>query len=384
MDKEIIILGDVEMGGGTLTDDFISDRAISELINELTEKRHPIDLVLNGDTFDFLKCPFIDDKTKTCSYPRHIHKDISLSKLKLIHKAHKKVFEALSKFVKKKNNKLIFIFGNHDADLLFKAVQKEIKIILKSRKNVLFRWFYKSNGVYAEHGQQYDFLNKMNKKIPFHEYRGKQILNVPWISYSVMNRFMYIKEEHPFTERIKPIPLLFTYHRAVAKKISIRLIIYFLKSILYYPIRYYSDPTYMFPKDMVFEIYRRAKDFNWEIESIVDKFKHRKKRTLKKNRVNVLGHIHDRYVEEKKGRVLIHTGSWRDEYLLDKKTRILTLEPKRYVQIYIEGDVFNWNLREHPIERRKYNFGDVKKNELKYIKKAAEAEKFKIQIIFEG
>jgi|GEM_PF-4842695 len=68
--KEIIVLGDIEMGGGTLTDDFISDAPLSELILELCQRPHPVDLILNGDTFDFLKCPY--QKYGRLVYTRHI------------------------------------------------------------------------------------------------------------------------------------------------------------------------------------------------------------------------------------------------------------------------------------------------------------------------
>ena len=50
-------MGDIEMGAGNLTDDFISDKSLSNVILEQSRKDHPVALVLNGDTFDFLKCP---------------------------------------------------------------------------------------------------------------------------------------------------------------------------------------------------------------------------------------------------------------------------------------------------------------------------------------
>src|SRR3989338_11662020 len=102
MIKEIIILGDIELGAGTLTDDFISDEALSGLILDLSKQEHPIDLVLNGDTLDFLKCPYIENDNKT--YPRHITEEVSLNKLVGIYKAHKKVFDALKEFCQKKKN----------------------------------------------------------------------------------------------------------------------------------------------------------------------------------------------------------------------------------------------------------------------------------------
>ena len=99
--KEIIVLGDIEMGAGNLTDDFISDNALFELISELKERPHPVDLILNGDIFDFLKCPYF--KQNQLVYTRHVTEDISLSKLNLIYKAHERVFYALKRFVRNKN-----------------------------------------------------------------------------------------------------------------------------------------------------------------------------------------------------------------------------------------------------------------------------------------
>ena len=104
--KEVIVIGDIEMGGGTLTDDFISDKALSKTILSLNKRKHPVDLILNGDVFDFIKCPYIVNNKK--KYPRHITSEISLGKLRLIYKAHKPVFEALRKFASGKNNRIYF------------------------------------------------------------------------------------------------------------------------------------------------------------------------------------------------------------------------------------------------------------------------------------
>ncbi len=373
MKREIIIMGDIELGGGTLTDDFISDKTLAKLISELAQKKHSVDLVLNGDTFDFLKCPYIIGDTR--SYPRHISKEVSLSKLTQIHKAHELVFEALRKFVGKTENHLYFTIGNHDHDLFFVAVQEKIKEYLGKKKNIHFRLNYHQHKVYAEHGQQYDFLNKIKPDQPFHTYGKKQILNIPWLSFGLISRFMVIKEEHPFLERIKPLPLLFSHHQSLVKKLSWHSLKYFLLSILYFPLRHYYDPTYNFPKEMVRELYRRIKKVHWDVDAIVDKFKRKRKKLMKNNRVLVLGHIHDKYVEERDGTVLIHPSTWRDEYLLDPETKKLRPMPKRYVKVLIDdNDELKWELVEIPGRREEFNFDDVAKDEVKYIKKAAEME----------
>ncbi|MBI2102398.1 metallophosphoesterase [Candidatus Woesearchaeota archaeon] len=377
MEREIIIMGDIELGGGTLTDDFISDKTLAKLIGSLTQKKHPVDLVLNGDTFDFLKCPYVDGTTR--SYPRHITKEISLTKLQYIYKAHQKVFQVLKRFVRKRENRLFFTIGNHDHDLFFPAVQGKIKEYLGRKKNIFFRLFYHHKQVYAEHGQQYDFLNKIKPRQPFHTYEGKQILNIPWLSLGLISNFMYLKEEHPFLERIKPIPLMFSHHRLIVKKLSWRSVKYLLLSLLYFPIRHYYDPTYNFPKEMLKELYRRIKQVHWEVEAIVDKFKWRRRRLVRNNKILVLGHVHEKYIEEKNGIAIIHPSTWRDEYFLNEKTKILYPLPKRYVKIEVEeGGSLKWELVELHLREGKFQFEDVIKDEIAFIRKAAEQEKFKL------
>lgn len=373
LQKEIIIIGDIEMGGGTLTDDFISDKALSELVLELSKREHPIDLVLNGDTFDFLKCPYLKNGKRT--YTRHITKEVSLAKLQLIYNAHGKVFDALSKFVRSKHRNLYFTFGNHDLDLVYPEVQAEIKKILRRSHNVHFVIKYHSHGVYAEHGMQYDHLNKVDFKKLYLKHNGEDILNVSWLSFGLISEFMYIKEEHPFLERIMSRPKLFTRHRKILKKITVRAADYFLKSLIYYPWRYFTDPTYAFPKGMIKEFFTRLNKAHWDLGAIVNVFKHHKRRTLKQNKVYVLGHIHEKYLEDKHGIAIIHPGSWRDEYNLNEKG-ILIPVTKRYVQVIVSELGAEYQLIDFPIKRSTFRLDSVIRDEVKHIRLAAEEENY--------
>ena len=254
--KEIIVLGDIEIGAGTLTDDFISDKVLSELIIKVSHRKHPVDLVLNGDTFDFLKCPYIVNQTTT--YPRYITPEISVSKLELMYKAHKKVFEALAVFVKKSKNQLYFLIGNHDYDLGYKPVQKKLKRYLGGNENIFIKHKYERHQVYVEHGHQYDLLHRINYELMFIKYKGKTILNLPWLSFGVVGKYMHIKEQHPFMERIFPRPRLFSLNQNIAKMITRYSLKYLLLSIFYYPIRYFFDPTYGFPKGLLSNLFKKS------------------------------------------------------------------------------------------------------------------------------
>ena len=200
LQKEIILLGDVEMGGGTITDDFISDKTLSELILELSKRKHPVDLVFNGDTFDFLKCPYREKDFVI--YPRHISQEVALNKLDQIHWAHKSVFAALGKFIDNPHHTLYLLYGNHDPELMFPKVQKEVRNLLKHHSRIHFCLKYNYHGIYAEHGMQYDLLNRLNLKKKYIRYKGKNILNIPWVNLMLITKFISIKEEYPFMERI--------------------------------------------------------------------------------------------------------------------------------------------------------------------------------------
>ena len=379
MQKEIIVIGDVEIGAGNLTDDFISDKALSELILSLKRKRHPVDLIMNGDTFDFLKCPYLEQGKYV--YPRHITKEISLGKLALMYKAHYRLFQAWKVFVAAKDCNLYFITGNHDHDLFFPEVRKKIKALLGNSRGVHFPGLsYRFGEVYVEHGQQYDFLHQVNFKNMFVNYKGQFLLNFPWVSFGLISSFMDIKEEYPFMERIHPRPILLYFHSLILRKIRLRSIGYVLKSILYYPFRYYDDPTYRFPQQLFGELLRRVKLRHWEVDEIVGVFKRKRAGVLKKHKIYVLGHIHKKYVEHRQDCVIIHPGSWRDEYFLDKKTKILRPRKKYYVQIKVFPAKIEHEVKEYHIKRSSFFFDEVRKNERLYLQLAALEEGYDLKL----
>lgn len=379
MQKEIFIFGDIEMGGGTLTDDFISDKTLSALFRSFSKKKNEVDLILNGDTFDFLKCPYVDEKKKR-SYPRHITTEISVAKLRLTYTAHRVVFSALRDFLKEKNHNIFFIIGNHDHDLFFLEVQQEIIKLLEGRGRVFFQMSYIQHGLHAEHGHQFDFLNKINHKKEFINYHGEKILNIPWISFGLISNFMTLKEEHPFLERIKPLPVLFSHHKAVAKEVSWRTVEYFAKSVFYYPLRYCFDPTYVFPTWLFREFYRRVKNTHWDVDNIVNVFKRKKRKSLHKNMIYVFGHIHEKYIEEKDGYVILHPDTWRDEYVFDTDKKMLRAKGKRYVAITVaneRSEKLNWKLVDVPIKRKLLSYEAVERNEHLFLNLVAKEEGYR-------
>lgn len=392
MNKDIIVIGDIEMGAGNLTDDFICDKALSSLILSLSKSAQPVDLVLNGDTFDFLKCP---SRLNPTVYPRHITAEVSLAKLQLIYNAHKPVFAALKAFAAQKDKRIIFILGNHDHDLIYPLVQREIQRLLgngekeqPNDENIIFPGIrYQDAGVYVEHGQQYDFLFTVNFEKLFLNHRGKSILNFPYLTFGLISAYMRLKEQHPFLERIFPRPALLTHHRIIAREFSKHSFRYFFKSLLYYPFRFYSDPTYAFPSGIVREMYKRLRTVHWDVDDITAKFL--EKRVVPHN-IIVLGHIHEKRIQRSGNKIIIHPGSWRDEYDFNAKTRELIPRSKRYVHITKreigggEGKIgegkrggikLEHTIIDLPLKRNILSFDEVLKDEFKYLQLAVQEEK---------
>tara|TARA_Y100000310_G_C20638266_1_gene792431 strand:+ start:165 stop:1331 length:1167 start_codon:yes stop_codon:yes gene_type:complete len=376
--KEIFIFGDTELGGGTLTDDFISDQALTKEIIKLSKIEGTVDLVFNGDSFDFLKCPYIINNKVT--YPRHITNEVSLAKLRLIYKAHSKVFKALEEYLKNEKHHLYFIIGNHDPDLVFPKVQNELRNLINGTEyNVHFNFSYLQHNVHIEHGHQLDFLNKVDINKLFLNYKNNKILNIPWVSLGIKSNFLSMKEKHPFLERIHPRPTLFIHHKSIFKEISWRSFEYFLKSIIYYPLRHYNDPTYAIPRGVVRKMYSRIKKIHWEVENIVEIFKKINKGKLSKNRLYIFGHVHKKYMEEKSNWTILLPDTWRDEYFMDNLTRKLIPKNKQYLHVKIDhNNEVSWDFIDCPIERSSFHFDDVIRDEYSFLSKAANEENFQL------
>ena len=115
------------------------------------------DLVLNGDTFDLTGpadagCVH-DDPALGCTEPE------ALARLEPVLAAHRDVVEALAGFGASGANRVILVPGEHDAALLFPAVQRRVGEALgapRSRAEVATGGFWQSDDgrIHIEHGHQ--------------------------------------------------------------------------------------------------------------------------------------------------------------------------------------------------------------------------------------
>ncbi len=241
---ELIVISDLHLSVGyndqtgrySRNEDFFFDEEFKRFLEYLQKakstKKH---LIIAGDLFDFLqvdgcKASELYEKHKKGGVPIKFEitpkerkfglgteEDKTVWKLGVIAKGHNVFFQALGNFLSK-GNRLSIITGNHDIELYWKKVQKELvnRIIEFKNSQVtdqqiedridFYPWFYydKDYKTYIEHGNQYDRLNSFQYFLhPLLEY-GSDKLWLPFGSFFVRYFFNKLEISNPFADNIKP------------------------------------------------------------------------------------------------------------------------------------------------------------------------------------
>ncbi|MCO4753099.1 MAG: metallophosphoesterase [Bacteriovoracaceae bacterium] len=145
------------------------DDSFEKFLNNLEqESQLPVELILNGDIFDYdsvMSLPEDEMYEELTHLEKKIgvdaHEDKSLFKTRVILDQHYQFVDALKKFIKN-GNRVVFIVGNHDIELYWPSTQREIENrLIESDEDlerlVFCEWYYISErDTLIEHGHQYD------------------------------------------------------------------------------------------------------------------------------------------------------------------------------------------------------------------------------------
>ena len=148
-------------GFGDLQQSALEGLLSSASTNRFSEKADAVELIINGDCFEFL---FMEPYAKHgITYPAQ-----ALAKLERVIDGHRPFFDTLQRFISQNGRQVTFIIGNHDVELAFKDVQERISEVicnkpeLKERIYFCHSYFYQpAPDVHIEHGNQYDFWNRI-------------------------------------------------------------------------------------------------------------------------------------------------------------------------------------------------------------------------------
>lgn len=172
------------------------DEDVADLLDYLDEQHEQVELVLNGDIFDFDNVMALPEsppeKLSWLARLRGLGSQewMSCFKLRRIIQDHPVFFRALRQFLaSKRGHRVVFVIGNHDIDLMWPKAQRMVQEALgfdqarvESEGRLRFcEWFYISNGdTFVSHGHQYDPNCASDPVEPFIRLNGKVSVRTPF------------------------------------------------------------------------------------------------------------------------------------------------------------------------------------------------------------
>lgn len=220
-DRTTLFVSDLHMGVGKIdgkwhpTEDFRWHREFSDFLKTVNaDSEKSIDLILVGDVFELWQTLEKD----TCNYDslrREIgNKALDLgcteteafSRFSRVRDQHQLFFDSVARFVVEKENRVVFLPGNHDAALLFprlvNAVLESFPAQARNRVHVAVEgyWISADGDIFAEHGQQIGADPNCFQKWPkgaFIEHDGKSHLRKPWGEQFVQKLYNRHEEDFP-------------------------------------------------------------------------------------------------------------------------------------------------------------------------------------------
>jgi UDP-2,3-diacylglucosamine pyrophosphatase LpxH len=233
----IIVVSDLHLGegvdpirGSASGEHFFHDHQFEVWLDRLTRRaarrRHRLELVLNGDVFDFLRVVRLPDTPQAvvewlrmlvAARVRHVRARLRRAargcfsfrerafglgtdepscvwKLAVIAAAHRPVFRALANFCRA-GHSLVIIRGNHDPDWAWPGVQRAFLVLLRRagahglrQGQVRFESvYYQRANVYIEHGHVVDWLTCEERDMTEGEPPGLRLPFGSLISRYVLN-----------------------------------------------------------------------------------------------------------------------------------------------------------------------------------------------------
>lgn len=225
------VLSDLHLGAGPQVRPHLEEFAIEkhlvhflqQIRQESDRDQREIELIINGDLFEFLQIPAVDSYDSATIYPNKLYLDsseaASLKRLNLIVADHPEVFDALSDFIRIEapQRRITIIKGNHDVNLYWSGVKARLREVLGAsgaRSSLLLfaEEFVSREKIYVEHGHQR--AEKMNC---YHDFLDPRLhTDLSQLYYPTGSRFAIdvlnnLGREYWFFDYVKPTTALIWY-----------------------------------------------------------------------------------------------------------------------------------------------------------------------------
>lgn len=238
---DMVVVSDLHLGEGkhagrwSKREHFRAQRHFDDMVSYLLRRQRRaggrrLKLVLAGDTIDFLLVvrPPRGERIGAPG-PRRDHSptaSIALQKLRRVAGQHRPFFSTLRRVLRDGHDVVINI-GNHDQELSFPAVQRELRKLVTGGhraggKLTIEPLLHVHGQVLVEHGHRYDAVN--NVKFPLHPFKtdsaGQRRLRPAAGSYFVAEVVNKVRERLPAQMRVRAIADLWQYLRRAPRALG--------------------------------------------------------------------------------------------------------------------------------------------------------------------
>jgi UDP-2,3-diacylglucosamine pyrophosphatase LpxH len=156
-----LFLSDLHIGDGSSNDDFVYDRELIRLFNQLKDVDENYEIVLIGDGLEILESDAVRkiglvNFSQICE---SIRKDV----LTLIIDRHRVLFEFIRDLAR--THKIHYVVGNHDYYFIVNDELKNFMLDFMNSKNfeITSHFYDEENGIFAQHGSQHDLMYAFTK-----------------------------------------------------------------------------------------------------------------------------------------------------------------------------------------------------------------------------
>ena len=227
----------------TVTTEKVLVQFLQRIQTESTAKQQEIELILNGDFFDFLQVPAVDTYNPDETYSIESYADssqvASLKRLEVIAIQQKEVFQALRDFMYPEfpQRRVTIIKGDHDVSLFWPQVKNRLRKLLEASgarsSLLLFAGEYiKREKIYVEHGHQK--AEKVNRYSDFIDPRhpdNPHLLYYPPSSALFINLINDVQHDTWVITGIKPVSNLIWYALSWNFNLAVKMISHFFSHI---------------------------------------------------------------------------------------------------------------------------------------------------------
>jgi UDP-2,3-diacylglucosamine pyrophosphatase LpxH len=342
-----VVVSDFHLGEGrrhwdgslNVLEDFTVDQRFVEFVDYFARAYDEVEIILNGNFFEMLRCRAVVDS------PDVLFETYAVELVRVEMDGHPAVMDALKRLMENPLHRLVYLIGEADVGVFWTRVQQEIKSRISDRIE-FYPASYVSDGIYVEHGHQYESMYAMDVNEPFRDVDGLQVLKLPWGAFYNARFVQPLRKIRPQFYRVRPMKNYLLWSLLFETKFFLRVVAQFLRMIVSVATRK------LYPGHSIgtiFRLFSQAAD-----SEVLEEYA---EILLESDQVQKVVFGHSRmanYRQFRNGKEYFNSGSWTKSLSLDLRNlgsfHRLTYVLFEYRGMDIRGRLMEWKGRHEPIE----------------------------------